>query len=1753
MSSLDGTGKRRKMEGFRHQGRPVYVRPTPETYAYQNLYGTVRTNPNGKARPSLDLLDHPGSNKTAKKSFNFLPWRKNKNNRADEHPPIANGTLSKHNKYKFGSVSALSSGGLYRDFDDNMSLSYTPSYSSVDLKHASVKSVGAKVRGGLVTYPWETYSSNGVDVKNSKNTHMINSDVGTIVQKTRELSVSDAPRPLCKCQKKKSGPFGTLNLNSLKASKCSCGFSSVRSTRGFAPPPPPPRRKSILPEKVDLYAVHEDQVQVADSQFGGYRRKHENIYDTLSRHGKYRNAPSPPSTKQPKFIQSIEKNPYSSVASRKSILECDVTAYDLVKNYLKADSHSIESDIDDDLSDNIIEGGKSAAQDLKTNDGIGNKSYKQSLDKSPSPVSSESESGIYSQASSVRIGGHGMKLFHPLDGNNSPQLYSEGSKTNSVDSRTSSWSNSSLSDDGIYSLPEPDYDDAVVQDTDSVLTYSDGMSSSSSLRKYASGGYLDSPMSSRDSQVVHYETPRFSTIRKATSMMSLVGSEGGTLRGRPKVPSVPEIPSSSSNSTNSAAPIPPPPPPPPPPPNFSIKSTTTTTPDSLPNQTNNNTLTKKQQLPTNNVASSIASELSEKLKSNRPILKKKEIVPKQPISVNSHNPYAEVKSILKKTSTDKSLTTSPSSAESSGSPNKEVLDLLVKKKRVQFKSLSNESLLSNPQKSRTLSSSSDEEEWEEARENFNEDPKKDSKSESKVKNANEDSPRSENGLAKNNNDTKVPTKPSTIPRPSQPPPPPPINRNLSTNKVTPPPRPLGTAPKSFSQTDLRSTDRPMPDLLRIRAVGRQTGTTVRGRRATVGFTNTAVFESSNKAKPENSSNLPKNGESSPAASLEADTSPRGKSDDQPIDVATRINQFNLKFSKSTTDGDTTRAPLELSKSPKDGDTTADDSSSESSYMSLLCDKNLNCLHEKSPDSRIDIETVQNDETKCNSVCETVTCTVVSNEDKSDIQESTSELEVGDNNFLLGKYSNTSDDDKLRLQEAELQQKPADWSSCESLSLIEGPLYSNLLYVPLPSPTPPPLPISAPPPLPPKRSPHTRLSSSDSDVNRINTNVGNNGVVNAGVSVSDVYANVSVNCDISASDGSDFDDVLYDVLPSKPSKKADVSSIYESRRYSNTCATVVTISSGADEFATPEQHVYCTLGGSDGVYEEVGDADSKKILASPNPFGRHRRSFFEGASKAEILRFLEVAKERVVGHIGDDDSIMGDEEDDVHTATKNVRNTRIRISNISSSSDSSTVSSASSERTLFKPKVPGGSAEIERADSGVGSETSSAKPLRRAPLPPAEELCADCDQQLETKKVGGCCPLVCGKCDKKRSERKEIVTEIVETEFKYGKDLLVIKEEFKVPMEVAGLLSKEQLSGIFINLDELMLVNAQFAEKLKDATDIAQEQGDEDFTTVNIGKLFLETTTMLRAFEVYCIRQGSASLLLTQLEKERELLRIFLRVSQMENTLLRRMNLAAFLMVPVQRVTKYPLLLSRLYKVTPYHHKDREALREAQLKIELHLEHINQQTKGVSGTKIWRRISNISAAHRRNNNSNVSDIGSIQLRKMALEVLEWSKEDIRFVLAGKLSFSGGGQLDFVARSIRGKGALKFSPSHALLATKGRPNGQYRPDLVTDVMFPRNTGIQDAALMLVKEKNGRYSLARDPLFLGTCIISAELEDEDIIEIQEYTTKESIFLKAECRSDTLEWLKQLRYHAKDLGTWKRRRNALANIMINGMIRQQ
>ncbi len=62
-----------------------------------------------------------------------------------------------------------------------------------------------------------------------------------------------------------------------------------------------------------------------------------------------------------------------------------------------------------------------------------------------------------------------------------------------------------------------------------------------------------------------------------------------------------------------------------------------------------------------------------------------------------------------------------------------------------------------------------------------------------------------------------------------------------------------------------------------------------------------------------------------------------------------------------------------------------------------------------------------------------------------------------------------------------------------------------------------------------------------------------------------------------------------------------------------------------------------------------------------------------------------------------------------------------------------------------------------------------------------------------------------RCAKRRCERRDILSEVYETELKYGRDLRIIVEEFHRPMLVAGLMTSDQLAAIFLNVEELTQV------------------------------------------------------------------------------------------------------------------------------------------------------------------------------------------------------------------------------------------------------------------------------------------------------------------------------------------------------------
>ena len=68
----------------------------------------------------------------------------------------------------------------------------------------------------------------------------------------------------------------------------------------------------------------------------------------------------------------------------------------------------------------------------------------------------------------------------------------------------------------------------------------------------------------------------------------------------------------------------------------------------------------------------------------------------------------------------------------------------------------------------------------------------------------------------------------------------------------------------------------------------------------------------------------------------------------------------------------------------------------------------------------------------------------------------------------------------------------------------------------------------------------------------------------------------------------------------------------------------------------------------------------------------------------------------------------------------------------------------------------------------------------------------------------------------------------------------------------------------------------------------------------------------------------------------------------------------------------------------------------------------------------------------------------------------------------------------------------------------------PVFISGSRFSRETGCREAALILLKEKTGRYSVVREPLLLDRCVICWDREWDDCFEVTEFTTKESYIFK-------------------------------------------
>ncbi|CAO2585583.1 Dynamin-binding protein [Lemmus lemmus] len=174
------------------------------------------------------------------------------------------------------------------------------------------------------------------------------------------------------------------------------------------------------------------------------------------------------------------------------------------------------------------------------------------------------------------------------------------------------------------------------------------------------------------------------------------------------------------------------------------------------------------------------------------------------------------------------------------------------------------------------------------------------------------------------------------------------------------------------------------------------------------------------------------------------------------------------------------------------------------------------------------------------------------------------------------------------------------------------------------------------------------------------------------------------------------------------------------------------------------------------------------------------------------------------------------------------------------------------------------------------------------------------------------------------KRAKVVAELVQTEKDYIRDLEMCIERVMVPLQQAQVPNVD-FEGLFGNMQTVIKVSKQLL--------VALEISDA------VGPVFLDHRDELEGtYRVYCQNHDEAISLLEVYEKDEKIQKHLqdsladLKSLYSEWGCTNYINLGSFLIKPVQRIMRYPLLLMELLNSTPESHPDKVPLTSAVLAV-----------------------------------------------------------------------------------------------------------------------------------------------------------------------------------------------------------------------------
>mmetsp|Transcript_2425 Transcript_2425/g.8659 ORF Transcript_2425/g.8659 Transcript_2425/m.8659 type:complete len:934 (-) Transcript_2425:51-2852(-) len=198
------------------------------------------------------------------------------------------------------------------------------------------------------------------------------------------------------------------------------------------------------------------------------------------------------------------------------------------------------------------------------------------------------------------------------------------------------------------------------------------------------------------------------------------------------------------------------------------------------------------------------------------------------------------------------------------------------------------------------------------------------------------------------------------------------------------------------------------------------------------------------------------------------------------------------------------------------------------------------------------------------------------------------------------------------------------------------------------------------------------------------------------------------------------------------------------------------------------------------------------------------------------------------------------------------------------------------------------------------------------------------------------PAVLKKLTPQERKRQEIIFELINTEELYVNDLKVIINSFMIPLEEKKLISPPELGNLFSNVKAILPVNEALLASLK-----ARQEKNPVIET--IGDVLLEHVDALRVYNVYCSNQTVAT---EKVDEYRNAYPAFAAFIDQPREECRRLPLTGFLVKPLQRLCKYPLLVRELLKDLPDSHPDYKHLSATNDKVKAIIDDANERTRQV---------------------------------------------------------------------------------------------------------------------------------------------------------------------------------------------------------------